>query len=293
MKRLIVNGDDLGADMGRNRGILEGVRAGVVTSVSVLANGPASQEAMQCIQKQSTGYVSVGLHFNISEGRPLSSRPSRLVGSEGCFLGKEACLRLLLQDEDRGLAEDVALELKAQLDWALSWGVPITHIDGHQHAHIFPAAVEPVLACARKARISWIRLPLEERPLVEVISDPKVAAEARLFNKVALEALGRLRGSGLRTPDFFCGLYYKGLLSLRLLDEMLGKLPQGITELMVHPGRMEKGMQESPFSSFSSRDRERELEVLLDPEFRVMLRKYKVRLSGFPTEEQPASPCGS
>ena len=44
MKRLIVNADDLGADEARNRGIFEAIDAEVLTSVSLLVNGPGVEE---------------------------------------------------------------------------------------------------------------------------------------------------------------------------------------------------------------------------------------------------------
>lgn len=293
MKRLIVNADDLGADSGRNKGILEGIEAGVITSVSVLPNGPASKEAMEWIRREGLDRVSVGLHLNLSEGRPLSHGMSRLVGTEGCFLGKETCHLLLLREGDQSLRKEVAQELEAQLQWALSWGVPITHINGHQHVHVFPAVVDSLIACAREAGICWVRLPLEEKPLVQVKAEPQLRAEARTFNKVAKEARGKILGSGLYTPDFFLGLYWKGLISLRLLTEMLERLPQGLTELMVHPGRVEPDGKKGSFSAFSGRDREKELKALLNPEFRVILKKYEVILTGFPTGIKPTRPCGS
>lgn len=292
MKRLIVNADDLGADSGRNNGILEGIKAGVITSVSVLPNGPASKEAMEWIQKYGRGSVSVGLHLNLSEGRPLSHGMSQLVGNEGCFLGKETCHRLLLREGDQGLRKEVAQELKAQLQWALSWGVPITHVNGHQHVHVFPAVVDSLMACAIEAGISWVRLPLEERPLLKVKADPQLEAEARTFSKVAREARRKLLGSGLRSPDFFSGLYWKGLISWRLLTEMLERLPQGLTELMVHPGRVEPEGEKGPFSGFSGRDREKELEALLNPQFRMMLKKCEVILTGFTKEAELTRSCG-
>lgn len=288
MKRLIINADDLGADPGRNKGIFEGIRAGVITSVSVLPNGPASQEAMEWLQKEGRDLVSIGLHLNLSEGRPLCRGMRRLVGTNGCFLGKEACRKLLAREGDWNLRKQVAMELEAQLNWALSWGVPISHINGHQHVHLLPVVLESMIGHARKAGISWVRLPLEEKPLVQVKKDSKLQAEARTFNKVAKEALEKLLGSGLRTPDFFLGLHWKGLISSRLLKEMLEKLPHGLAELMVHPGRVEPGGKEGPFSGFSGQEREKELEALLDEELGVMLKKYEVILSKFPEEEKPA-----
>jgi predicted glycoside hydrolase/deacetylase ChbG (UPF0249 family) len=41
LKNLIVNADDLGWTTGVNRGIVEAHRRGLVTSTSLLANGPA------------------------------------------------------------------------------------------------------------------------------------------------------------------------------------------------------------------------------------------------------------
>jgi|YNPNPStandDraft_1061719.scaffolds.fasta_scaffold20164_2 predicted glycoside hydrolase/deacetylase ChbG (UPF0249 family) len=293
MKYLIVNADDLGADPGRNKGILEGIKAGVITSVSVLPNGPASQEAMQWIQRHGRGSVSVGLHLNLSEGRPLSSGLVRLVGSEGCFLGKKTSLRLLLQKKDHSLKKEVAQELEAQLEWALSWGVPMTHINGHQHVHVFPAVVDSLISIAKKVGIAWVRLPLEEKPIVEMLREPEVEAEALAFSRAAREASGKIRRFGLRSPGLFCGLYWKGVLSMRLLEEMLKRLPHGLTELMVHPGRVETGGRETPFLGFSSQERERELETLLNPEFRGMLKKYEVILTGFPLGVEPTRSCGS
>ncbi len=282
MKLLVVNADDFGADQSRNQGIWKGIEAGAITSVSVLANGPASHEAMEKLQKQGTQRVSVGLHFNVSEGRPLYGSLSLLVGDEGFFLGKKACLKLLLHEADEALTKEVALELKAQLDWALSWGIPITHIDGHHHVHIFPAVVDVLLEHARAAGIAWIRLPLEDRPLVRVKKYED--AEAVVFSSLARSVREKIRASGLRTPDFFCGLHWKGLISAGLLKRMIRRLPHGITELMVHPGKEGGQKKTGPFSSFSGPQRQRELEALLDPEFRGIIRKYEVILTRFTKE---------
>lgn len=290
MKRLIVSADDLGADPGRNKGIVEGIKAGVITSVSVLPNAAASHQAMEWLQREGRSSVSVGLHLNLSEGMPLSCGVSRLTGSDGGFLGKEASHRLLLREGDQSLRKEVALELEAQLRWILSWGVPVTHINGHQHVHVFPAVVDSLIAYAKAAGIAWVRLPLEEEPLVKRGVDPWVQAEAMTFNKVAREARGKILGSGLRIPDLFCGLYWKGLLSLELLNQMLRRLPHGLTEFMVHPGRVGPRAGKGPFSGFSNYEREKELETLLSPEFWIMLNRYEVILTGFPTGEKPAWP---
>jgi predicted glycoside hydrolase/deacetylase ChbG (UPF0249 family) len=60
MKRLIVNADDLGYSDGVNRGIFEAHERGIVTSASLMVDGPASAEAAELAR--AAPRLSVGLH---------------------------------------------------------------------------------------------------------------------------------------------------------------------------------------------------------------------------------------
>jgi hypothetical protein len=55
---------------------------------------------------------------------------------------------------------------------------------------------------------------------------------------------------------------------------------------MVHPGRIVKTRLETPFSSFSTVEREQELETLLNAKFRLILKEMKIILTPF-----PETPC--
>ena len=69
MRKLIVNADDLAWTSGVNRGILASHCNGIVTSTTVLANGPAFDEGMQLVKKIPA--LGVGVHLNLSDGSPL------------------------------------------------------------------------------------------------------------------------------------------------------------------------------------------------------------------------------
>ena len=69
--RCVIVADDFGISMERSRGIIRALKNGVVTNTSVMANGDAAVEAIE--MARANGLIGVvGLHLNLTEGRPLS-----------------------------------------------------------------------------------------------------------------------------------------------------------------------------------------------------------------------------
>ncbi len=282
MKLLIVNADDLGADESRNAGIFEAVEAGVVASVSVLVNGRAFHSAVQ--RTIASHYpISLGVHLNISEGKPLSAGLKSIAGRDGCFLGKAETHRRLLNSGDENLRKEIRREFRAQIAALLETGAFVDHLDGHQHVHVFPAAIEEAVEAAKEFDIRWIRIPEEPAPS-GLLREASVAlsGEAAAFSRKAAQARAAAAGAPFKTADHFRGLYLKGLLSLELLREILQTLPPGLTELMVHPGHAPGEGKPDLFAPFSNPQRERELRVLKDSRFRSMLEEFEIQLSRFP-----------
>ena len=118
MRCLIVNGDDFGASGGINRGIVEAHRDGILTSASLLVDGPASAEAA-ALGRQHAG-LSLGLHLELDPDDP------ERVAAE--------C--------DRQLARFFELA-----------GEPPTHVDSHHDVHHDPRLLPHVLAQAERAGI--------------------------------------------------------------------------------------------------------------------------------------------
>jgi predicted glycoside hydrolase/deacetylase ChbG (UPF0249 family) len=283
VKRLIVNADDLGADEARNAGIFEAIRAGSVTSASILANGPALKGALQVVRSLPQKKVSWGIHLNLSEGTPLSAGLNLLTGKEGSLLGKARTHKLLSNPGKPELEKQVAQEIETQIQVLRKAGVRISHLDGHQHVHVFPAAIRAAVRAARIHRIPWVRIPEDPGPNLGApgIQDSLVA-EAQNFSRLGAEARPHLKGSGISTTDNFRGLYLKGKFTFPIMEENLRQLPPGLTELMVHPGRVPSAPIPSPFSAFSNLDREKELETLLDNGFRLALDRNGIELTAFP-----------
>lgn len=279
MKRLVINADDLGADEARNEGIFAAIRAGVVTSASILSNGPALDHALEGIRSGGLKQASFAVHINLSEGRPLAARLSRLTGPDGNFLGKTVAHRLFMKAGDSSLESDIARETALQIERLLDAAIAITHIDGHQHIHIFPVALCTVMETAKSLGIRRMRIPDEVFSSDQAGAD--VPEEARRFAFMGKEARKRLAGSGIASSDHFRGLALKDRLDLEGLLKVIETLPEGTTELMVHPGRWDVRSREGPFRLFSTKNRERELGALLDPRFRLALEKTGVTLISY------------
>jgi predicted glycoside hydrolase/deacetylase ChbG (UPF0249 family) len=283
MRRLIINADDLGVDEARNTGIFEAIQAGTVTSVSILPNGPGLKNALNRIHTGSFRNVSCGVHLNLSEGKPVSTGNSLLPGPDGMFMGKGLTQRLLMHQGDRHLEAEIAYEIDAQITLLEASDIPLSHLDGHQHVHVFPAALKAMARAALRHHIPWIRIPSEpESTSSDFPLSSSLREEARLFSELGQAARSIILESGLHATNHFRGLYLKGRLSVQRLESLLRVLPDGLTELMVHPGRMVEDPPGTPFSSFSTVERERELEALLKAKWRLILNEMKITLTPFP-----------
>ncbi len=68
--RLILNADDFGLTPGINRAIAELHSAGALTSATLMANGPAFDDAIRIARAQPT--LGIGCHIVLTDGMPVS-----------------------------------------------------------------------------------------------------------------------------------------------------------------------------------------------------------------------------
>lgn len=156
--KLIVNADDFGLTSGVNNAVVECYLAGSLSSATLMVNTSAFDEAVE-MAKANTG-LGVGLHFNLTLGRPLSNlhEISSLAMSDGTFYPRAMCEKQLIMG--RIDSDHIRREFQAQVDKFNASGLKMTHIDSHQHIHTFPKVFDIVAEfCADNAlplRIPWI-----------------------------------------------------------------------------------------------------------------------------------------
>ncbi|HEX8770600.1 MAG TPA: ChbG/HpnK family deacetylase, partial [Acidimicrobiales bacterium] len=155
---LIINADDFGLTERISAGILRGHRDGIITSTSVLAVGPAYPKVSPWLADEPG--LGVGVHLAaVGEDPPLlppSEIPS-LVDRRGHFSEgyKGFLLRAMAGRID---VDDLEREFAAQLELVLELGLRITHLDAHQHIHLWPSVRGVVLKLARRYDVAAVRV---------------------------------------------------------------------------------------------------------------------------------------
>lgn len=232
---VIVNADDFGLTTGVNSSVISCHVSGSLTSATLLPNMDGTEEAARLAVAHPT--LGVGLHFNITQGRPLS-RPaevSSLLSESGEFLDRSRLLVRALTGRIR--PDHVRTELLAQHAHLRSFGVNLTHIDSHQHAHAIPSVFRVVATHACDLGLA-LRVPKRWIGTVEGKS------VRRIVREVALQKLIKrcLAGApeGLRTNDGLCSIFDLDVDPSRLdiadYARLLEPYTSGVVELMVHPG---------------------------------------------------------
>jgi predicted glycoside hydrolase/deacetylase ChbG (UPF0249 family) len=284
LKNLIVNADDLGWSEGVNRGIAEAHRHGIVTSTSLLANGPAFVLAVELAR--TTPGLGVGVHLNLSDGPPAAERETvtSLLSDNGEFAGspESLLLRIARRGVDLG---DVEREWEAQISKVREAGVSPTHLDGHKHVHMLPGLFEIALRLAKRHEIPAVRVAHEESSLrTALAAGPdqnagvviRQGVQARGLKLLAPDAREMAERAGIATADYFCGIAQTGELTRLGVERLLRALPEGTTELMVHPGYLDDALQKSPTRLRESR--EQELRILTDTRIRNLVASEGIRL---------------
>ncbi len=223
MKRLIVSADDVGLVPGITAGALRALRDGIVTSISVMtatSGWDATRAALV-----DAGVTHVGVHMTLCEGRPVlaAERIPTLVDPSGAFpIDFGAVVRRVATGRvDRG---ELTREWIAQVRRAQEAGFRVTHVDGHKHAHLLPGLPRVCRAVLEATGVQGLRRPHEPGP------GPRRGVRAAL--SLASTAAGRCG----RAPDRCVGIGVAGGLTEDRLLELLGRLPDGTSELVSHPG---------------------------------------------------------
>jgi len=235
-RRVIINADDFGWSAGVTEGIIQAHRDGVVTSASMAVNMPAAEAAVQRLVEVPR--LGVGLHLNVSQGPPLSRNGSALAGPDG-LMNRSAIGVVLACAARPRLLQAVEAEFEAQIRWALDHGIRPTHLDTHRHSHAYGPIFRRVAALAQKYRVRFVRRYGEHLPGKDW---PSTSTKQRCIAR-ALNVLGgrnAARSPAVHGTQGAWGVAHTGRIDTRWLILAAERAPHGVTEIMTHPGLLDK-----------------------------------------------------
>ena len=237
--RLILNADDFGLTPGVNRAVEELHRADRLTSATLMASGAAFEDAVTIAHRNPT--LGVGCHIVLTDGTPIShpQRIPTLLGGDGKSFRASLLDFLTAIAFGRINPDEVAVEALAQIQHLQLAGIDVTHVDTHKHAHLFPSIAKPILFACERAGVGAIRNPFEGAWSLSLgIGDPMRRFQLRLLDslKKKFEALPEIRNRRIMTTSGTIGISATGHHNKATLDAILQHLPDGLWELVCHPG---------------------------------------------------------
>jgi len=266
-----------------NRAIVEAHSRGIVTSSTLMANGPASAQAVELAKRNPQ--LGIGCHVVLIDGEPLldaEKLPSltesrRFRNSLKSFAGRALTGRI---------AEgEIFAEAAAQIGKLQASEISVSHVDTHKHTHLFPRILRPLLRAARQCGVRAVRNPFGPRlPMrsTQLMQRPNLwtrYAQLRILGGFARRFHSTVAQEGFVTTDGTLGIEVTGTLDETLFHAIAESIPEGTWEFVCHPGYNDADLQKE--NTRLRESRETELRVLTLPAAREILEQKGIQLISY------------
>ena len=253
MKKVIINADDFGYSSAVNLGIIKSHKDGILTSTTLMANMPGCDEAI--ILAKENPNLGVGGHLVLTCGKSLT-KGSSIIDENGHFYN----LAEYKKHRNEMCDEEIFREWCYQIDYLISKGLTLTHLDSHHHVHTFPENLEITKRIAEKYNLCFRNIyGLEEN--VELPYQKGIKGFLDLMNYSAIR--------DLKMP------FEEN--RIKCFEEIQAVLDQvkdnEITELMVHPAYVDESLY---FNSSFNVQRTKEVTILCDLEMKQLFEDNQI-----------------
>lgn len=238
---ILLCADDFGLTAGVSKAIAELARSRRLSATSAMVTFEDWHNHATALAGLRAD-ISVGVHLNLTLGRPLTTMAHTAPEGELPSVG-QLVVRALT---GRIARDEITTEFIRQLEhFQAAVGYPPDHIDGHQHAHALPVIRHALIAAIRT--MGW-----RTRPLVRTPSDGVSNIFGRKSSRAKALAIGALSSglrkalaaAGLPTNDTFAGFStfdrkvdYRG----ELVDQLSHAGQRHL--VMCHPGHVDNDLR--------------------------------------------------
>lgn len=255
--KLIINADDFGCTIPVSLGIIEGKRHGLISSTSAIV--PARNFPYCAKYALEHGIRHMGLHCMLTMLPPTlpACKVPTLVDETGSMYGRKQFL-----EKEVNILEAEA-ELENQIRLFLETGLRLDHIDTHHGLMQKNSAFTDL----------FIRLAAKHHvPLRNEFS--------RHTGPDTPDILQKIKNSGIRMTDI---LYFNHEKPYHTTEDLIRFLQKAkkqyqTAEVGCHPGHSDDYLRSL---SVLNDDREKELDVMLDPRLRDYIEKNRIEIISY------------
>jgi predicted glycoside hydrolase/deacetylase ChbG (UPF0249 family) len=260
-KLIIVHADDLGETHSVNAAAIKALQGGTINSASLMVPCPWFPEMADYAKSHPD--ADLGLHLTLTSERvyyrwgpaaPADKVPS-LVDQNGYFHHE-------WKEGEHIDAQEVEIELRAQIERALAMGVRPTHLDSHQYRLIMNGKelFDTMLRVAHEYKLPVFvtRDWFADHPYLQASLGP---SDIVLDHTVTIEPE--------IPPEKWAEFYLNELKNLR----------PGVTEFDIHPGYDDEELRAATRerSSWGSAWRQRDYDFFTSDQFREILAQQKIK----------------
>lgn len=277
MRRLIINADDFGLHESINEGIITSYKGGCLTSTTIIAGGRAFDHAVSLAKQYPE--LGVGIHLTLVGNAPVAlGNINTLLTTDRMLLPtyREFAHKYFLGKISK---DHIGYELRCQMQKVVGRGIKITHIDSHQHLHTLPGMAEVISDVARAFNINKIRIPSESiHYLGSLPFNVRRFIERALLTGFSSIAKYSYKKCSLEAPRHFFGMLAGGNMSREVLTHIIKTLPEGVSEIMVHPGKDNQVLEQAFRWGYRWQD---EMEALESKEILQAIKEQDIQLINY------------
>jgi chitin disaccharide deacetylase len=240
-----------------------------------MVGAPAAAKAVELVRRLPR--LAVGLHLALVDAEPLSppSAVPDLVDERGRFRANMALSGATMFFLPH-VRRQMRAEVRAQFEAFRATGLRLDHVTAHKHFHLHPSILKAVIELAKEFGAPAVRAPLEPHAVLAQVEATGPHLSALAHAPLAHVQRARLRRAGIGSPDQVFGLAWSGAMSLERLAGLITHLPEGITEIYMHPATTPDFPGAAPGYRY-----EEELAALTSPRLRRQIAESDVVCGGF------------
>ncbi|NLX78592.1 MAG: ChbG/HpnK family deacetylase [Clostridiales bacterium] len=280
-KYLIVNADDFGLCKSANDAVIDLFLDGKLLSSTIMFPAPGHEQAARFAAEHPE--YAIGVHLTLTSEWPTYRWKPLTDGKS--LVDKDGYMWLKTEDVEKNATyEDLEKEIRAQIDYALSFGFTPSHIDNHMGTLYGNRTgrfglLKMILRILGELGYSYRLYTKVDKSMVPRGTPYPVYKISSLFTSHWAKKFKVILPDYLLFPDWTRELREGTYEQYRdLILKLWTNIPDGVTETFVHPAFATDEMKSI---TGSWRDRQWEYDLLKDPDTHKYLKDHGVTMINY------------